>query len=246
VLGICAMNVNGMQGAVYQMLAHGVSTGGLFLLVGMLSDRRHTRLISEFGGLKKVMPRLTAAFMIITLASIGLPGLNGFIGEFLIMLGAFRWDPRYVVGAGLGVILSAVYMLWMFQRVYYGKVTHGENTALPDLLPHEWSSVIPLCAVAVVMGVFPMVFLKPMEPAVTRIVERMQNTQTLRVRSFDPFGPFDSFVSFVGFERAERERPERSQPGRVEGERMEGERMEGERIERERSERSERFERAER
>ncbi|HXD18017.1 MAG TPA: NADH-quinone oxidoreductase subunit M [Vicinamibacterales bacterium] len=189
VLGICAMNVNGMQGAVYQMLAHGVSTGGLFLIVGMLSDRRHTRLISEFGGLKAVMPRLTAAFMIITLASIGLPGLNGFIGEFLIMLGAFRWDPRYVVGAGLGVILSAVYMLWMFQRVYYGKVTHAENRGLPDLLPHEWGSVIPLCAIALVMGVFPMLFLRPMEPSVTRIVERLQNTQTLRVKR-DPLpGP---------------------------------------------------------
>jgi NADH-quinone oxidoreductase subunit M len=93
VLGICAMNVQGMQGAVYQMLAHGVSTGGLFLLVGMLSDRRHTRLIAEFGGLKSAMPRLTAAFLIITLASIGMPALNGFIGEFLTMLGAFRWDP---------------------------------------------------------------------------------------------------------------------------------------------------------
>src|SRR5687767_3019910 len=97
VLGICAMNVQGVQGAVYQMLAHGVSTGGLFLIVGMLSDRRHTRLISEFGGLKGVMPRLTAVFLIITLASIGMPGLNGFVGEFLIMLGAFRWDPRFVV-----------------------------------------------------------------------------------------------------------------------------------------------------
>src|SRR5688572_26090363 len=93
VLGICAMNVQGVQGAVYQMLAHGVSTGGLFLIVGMLSDRRHTRLISEFGGLKAVMPRFSAAFLIITLASIGLPGLNGFVGEFLIMVGAFRWSP---------------------------------------------------------------------------------------------------------------------------------------------------------
>ena len=127
VLGIAAMNVQGVQGATYQMLAHGISTGGLFAVVGMLSDRRHTRLISEFGGLKSVMPRLTAAFLIITLASVGLPGLNGFVGEFLIMLGAFRWDPRFVVVAGLGVILSAVYMLWMFQRVYYGPVTHPEN-----------------------------------------------------------------------------------------------------------------------
>src|SRR5258705_7986492 len=137
VLGICAMNVNGLQGAVYQMLAHGVSTGGLFLVVGMLSDRRHTRLISEFGGLKAVMPRLTAAFMIITLASIGLPGLNGFIGEFLIILGAFRLDPRYAVFSGVGAILSAVYMLWMFQRVYYGHVTHTADQGLSELLPYQ-------------------------------------------------------------------------------------------------------------
>jgi NADH-quinone oxidoreductase subunit M len=117
VLGICAMNTQGVQGAVYQMLAHGISTGGLFLLVGMLSDRRHTRLIAEFGGLRNVMPRLTATFLIITLASIGMPALNGFVGEFLTMMGAYLWDPRFVVGAGLGVILSAVYMLSLFQKV---------------------------------------------------------------------------------------------------------------------------------
>jgi len=183
VLGICAMNVQGMQGAVYQMLAHGVSTGGLFLIVGMLSDRRHTRLISEFGGLKHVMPRLTAAFLIITLASIGLPGLNGFIGEFLIMLGAFRWNPRFVIAAGLGVILSAVYMLWMVQRVYYGRIRHEDNTALPDLLPREWAGVLPLCAAALVMGIFPTLFLKPMEASVERIVQRMQTAQTFRVQN---------------------------------------------------------------
>ena len=183
VLGICAMNMQGLQGAVYQMLAHGVSTGGLFLIVGMLSDRRHTRLISEFGGLKAVMPRLTAAFLIITLASVGLPGLNGFVGEFLIMLGAFRWDPRFVVGAGLGVILSAVYMLWMFQRVFYGKVTNPENAHLHDLEPREWAGVLPLCAMAIIMGVFPSIFLKPMEPAVERLVQRLQSVQTLQVEN---------------------------------------------------------------
>ena len=181
VLGICAMNVQGVQGAVYQMLAHGISTGGLFLIVGMLSDRRHTRLIAEFGGLKHVMPRLTAAFLIITLASIGMPGLNGFIGEFLVMLGAFRWDPRFVVAAGLGVILSAVYMLWMVQRVYYGPVTHEENRALPDLQKHEWAGVVPLCAMALFMGIFPTFFLKPMEPAVRKVVEQVQFAQPLRV-----------------------------------------------------------------
>ena len=103
VLGIAAMNVQGVQGAVYQMLNHGVSTGGLFLIVGMLSDRRHTRLIAEYGGLKKVVPRLVAAFLIITLSSIGLPGLNGFVGEFLILLGAFRWDPRLAAFAATGI-----------------------------------------------------------------------------------------------------------------------------------------------
>ena len=180
VLGICAMNVQGVQGAVYQMVAHGVSTGGLFLMVGMLSDRRHTRLISEFGGLKSSIPRLTAAFLILTLASIGMPALNGFIGELLTMVGAFWWDPRYVIVAGLGVILSAVYMLWMFQRVYLGEVTHEENRTLPDLRPHEWASVVPLCAIAIFMGVFPSLFLTPMEPAARGIVERVQSAQPLR------------------------------------------------------------------
>ena len=183
VLGICAMNAQGVQGAIYQMLAHGVSTGGLFLLVGMLSDRRHTRLISEFGGLKGVMPHFTAAFMIITLASIGLPGLSGFVGEFLILLGAFRWDPRFVVAAGLGVILSAVYMLWMFQRVFYGPVTHEENATLSDLRPSEWAGVLPLCAMALVMGIFPTLFLKPMEASVDALVLRVQATQTLQVEN---------------------------------------------------------------
>ena len=111
------------------MLNHGVSTGGLFLIVGMLSDRRHTRLIAEFGGLKKVMPHLVAAFLIVTLSSIGLPGLNGFVGEFLILLGAFRWDPRLAAFAATGVILSATYMLWMFQRVNYGPVTNEKNAS---------------------------------------------------------------------------------------------------------------------
>lgn len=186
VLGIAAMNVQGVQGAVFQMLAHGVATGGLFALVGMLSDRRHTRLISEFGGLKAVMPRLTAAFVIIMLASIGLPGLNGFVGEFLIMVGGFRWDPRYVVVAGLGVILSAVYMLWMFQRVFLGEITREENRTQPDLTPREFAVIGPLCAMAIVMGVFPNVFLAPMEPAVTRLVERMEQHQPLRVDEAPP------------------------------------------------------------
>jgi NADH-quinone oxidoreductase subunit M len=173
VLGIASMTVEGMQGAVYQMLNHGVSTGALFIIVGMLSDRRHTRLIAEFGGLKSVMPRLVAAFLIVTLSSIGLPGLNGFVGEFLTILGAFKWKPELAAVATTGVILSAVYMLWMFQRVNYGEVTNPKNAALPDLTTREWWTLGPAVAMAIVMGVFPTAFLARMEPAVEAVVQRI-------------------------------------------------------------------------
>jgi len=178
VLGIAAMNVQGMQGAVYQMLNHGVSTGGLFLIVGMLSDRRHTRQIAEYGGLKQVMPHLVAAFLIVTLSSIGLPGLNGFVGEFLILLGAFRADSTMAAVAATGVILSATYMLWMFQRVNYGPVTNDKNATLPDLQPREWAVIAPVIAIAVVMGVFPNLFLRPIEPSVARTLTRLQRGPT--------------------------------------------------------------------
>jgi NADH-quinone oxidoreductase subunit M len=182
VLGICALNANGLQGAVYQMIAHGVSTGGLFLLVGMLSERRHTRLISEYGGLKAVVPRLTAVFLIITLSSIGLPSLNGFIGEFLVLLGAFLWDPRFAAVAATGVILSAVYMLWMVQRVYYGEVTHEENKHLPDLSPREWVVIAPVVVMAIVMGLFPTLFLAPTAPAIDKLVQGVWQGQQMRAQ----------------------------------------------------------------
>src|SRR5215831_8523701 len=178
VLGISALNMQGVQGAVYQMLNHGVSTGGLFLIVGMLSDRRHTRLIAEYGGLKRVVPHLVAVFLVVTLSSIGLPGLNGFIGEFLILLGAFRWDPRMAAFAATGVILSATYMLWMFQRVNYGPVTNEKNARLVDLRPREWLVIVPIIAMAVLMGVFPNLFLKPMEPSVQRMLNQVQQGAT--------------------------------------------------------------------
>jgi NADH-quinone oxidoreductase subunit M len=181
VLGLCAMNQQGVQGSLYQMLNHGVSTGGLFIIVGMLSDRRHTRLISEFGGLKGVMPKLVAAFLLITLSSIALPGMNGFVGEFLILIGAFRWHPRLTVFAATGVILSAVYMLWMFQRVNYGPITNEKNRRLPDLSVREWTLLVPTIAMAIFMGVFPSVFLRPMEPSVARIIERVNGSQPARV-----------------------------------------------------------------
>jgi NADH-quinone oxidoreductase subunit M len=174
VLGISAMNAQGVQGAVYQMLNHGVSTGGLFLIVGMLSDRRHTRLISEFGGLKKVMPRFVAVFLMVTLSSIGLPGLNGFVGEFLILLGEFRSHPGMAAFATTGVILSATYMLWMFQRVNYGTVTNEKNAHLPDLSPRELAVLLPIVALTILMGVFPNLFLKPIGPSVDRMLNQIQ------------------------------------------------------------------------
>ena len=186
VLGLCTMNLQGVQGSLYQMLNHGVSTGGLFMIVGMLSDRRHTRLISEFGGLKGVMPRLVAAFLIITLSSIALPGLNGFVGEFLILVGAFRWSPMLAALAATGVILSAVYMLWMFQRVNYGPVTNEKNRTLPDLSPREWALVVPTIAMAILMGILPGIFLRPMEPAVNKLIERVTASQPARVRLDNP------------------------------------------------------------
>jgi NADH-quinone oxidoreductase subunit M len=183
VLGICALNVNGVQGSVYQMLAHGVSTGGLFLIVGMLSERRHTRAIAEFGGLKAVMPRLVAAFLLITLASVALPGTNGFVGEFLVLVGAFKGgfspNARYFTAvAATGVILSAVYMLWMFQRVNYGPMTNAKNRGLRDLSPREWVVIAPICAMAVLMGVVPGLFLRPMEPAVRKTVQAIVGAQS--------------------------------------------------------------------
>ena len=183
VLGIAAMNTQGVQGAVYQMLNHGVSTGGLFLIVGMLSDRRHTRVIAEYGGLKKVVPHLVAVFLILTLSSIGLPGLNGFVGEFLILLGAFRWDPRMAAFAASGVVLSATYMLWMFQRVSYGPVTSEENKGLRDLTPREWAVLVPIVALVVLMGIVPNLFLRPIEGSVERMLNQVRQGAPVRIQA---------------------------------------------------------------
>ncbi len=174
-LGLFAMNSQGVSGAVYQMLAHGVSTGGLFLMVGILYERRHTRAISDFGGIAKVLPAMSFVFMIIVLSSVGLPGLNGFVGEFLILLGAFEHSPWMTAIAATGVIFGAVYLLWMVQRVLFGPLTNPDNKALAgqDLTPKEWGYLAPILVLCVVMGVFPGPFLTVMEPSVDRLVEVM-------------------------------------------------------------------------
>jgi NADH-quinone oxidoreductase subunit M len=133
--------------------------------------------------LKKVMPHLVAVFLIVTLASIGLPGLNGFVGEFLILLGAFRWSPRAAAIAATGVILSAAYMLWMFQRVNYGPVTNEKNARLPDLTTREWIVLVPIVAMTILMGVLPNLFLRPIEPSVERMLNQVRQGAQTPVRA---------------------------------------------------------------
>jgi NADH-quinone oxidoreductase subunit M len=178
VLGIFSFNMQGMQGAVYQMLNHGVSTGALFLLVGVIYERRHTRQIDHFGGLASPMPIYAAFFLIVTLSSIGLPGLNGFVGEFLILLGTFGVSSTRAAIAATGVILSAVYMLWMFQRVMWGAITHDENRQLKDLTGRELASLIPLLILAVWMGVYSSHFLRPMDSTLGALMRRVEKTDT--------------------------------------------------------------------
>lgn len=153
VLGIFAFNNISIQGAVYQMLAHGISTGALFLLVGMLYDRRHTFEMSEFGGLATPMPKLAAFFLFVTLSSLGLPMLNGFVGEYLILLGTYQVHWTWAAWAATGVILSACYLLWAYQRVFFGEITRDKNRTLPDISNRERGILIAMALITVWMGI---------------------------------------------------------------------------------------------
>jgi NADH-quinone oxidoreductase subunit M len=172
-LGIASLNTPGMEGAVYQMLNHGVSTGALFFLVGVIYERRHTRLISEYGGLWKQLPIYAVCFLVIMLSSIGLPGLNGFVGEFLILLGGFRFDVVLGAIAASGVVLGAAYMLWMYQRVMFGEVTVEKNKSLTDMTAREIGVIAPLIVLAVVMGVYPKPFFDVMRTSVSATLARV-------------------------------------------------------------------------
>jgi NADH-quinone oxidoreductase subunit M len=173
-LGLFAFNLQGIEGGILQMINHGVSTGALFLIVGILYERRHTRLIEEFGGLSKVLPVYATIFLIVTLSSIGLPGTNGFVGEFLILLGAFKTTRVLTVFAASGVILAAVYMLWMFQRVMFGKVTNEKNLRLRDLNGREVAYLLPLLVMVFWIGVYPQTFLRKMDASVSAVVTRIE------------------------------------------------------------------------
>jgi NADH-quinone oxidoreductase subunit M len=181
VLGIFSMTVEGIQGGIIQMVNHGLSTGMLFLCVGILYERRHTRLIADYGGIARIMPRFSAFFAIAMLASVGLPGLNGFVGEYLTLFGAFSspiYDSIwYTVFATTGVIFAAAYLLWMFQRVMFGVVTHAENRNLPDLHKREWLELVPIVLLIVWIGFYPKTFLNISEQSTKVLINKIYDAK---------------------------------------------------------------------
>lgn len=185
-LGVFAFNVEGITGGMLQMISHGISTGALFLIVGFIYERRHTRLITDFGGLSKQMPIFATVFMIVTFSSVGLPGTNGFVGEFLILLGAFESQLRWwTVVATSGVILSAVYMLWVFQRVMFGELDNPKNQKLTDLNAREIAIMVPLLVMIFFIGLYPKPFIDRMDPAIKKLVAQVRvstvNAQSIPV-----------------------------------------------------------------
>jgi NADH-quinone oxidoreductase subunit M len=194
-LGIFALNQNGILGGMLQMINHGLSTGALFLIVGLVYERRHTRAISEFGGLSKVMPVFAVFFLIATLSSIGLPGLNGFIGEFSILAGLFQVqgsaysffgaDPRWwTVLAATGIVLGAAYMLWLYQRTMFGKIDRPENEKLTDLTPREWLTLVPIMVACFWIGLYPKPFFDILEKPVNRLVRQVSEDPQVREAAF--------------------------------------------------------------
>ena len=183
-LGMFAFNAEGWSGSILQMINHGISTGALFLLVGVIYERRHTRLISEFGGLWRVLPVFSVIFLVIMLSSVGLPGTNGFIGEFLVLLGAFRPWRAWTIFAATGVILSAVYMLWMFQRVIFGPLDNAANETLRDLNLREKLVFAPLLVLVFWIGFYPNPILSRIQPSIEQSLTLIR-TRELHAREYD-------------------------------------------------------------
>jgi len=173
-LGLMTLNLQGVQGSIIQMINHGISTGALFILVGMIYERRHTRLISEYGGLAGKLPVYATFFMIVTLSSIGVPGTNGFVGEFLILLGTWGYNKVYAILAATGVIFAACYMLWMYQRVFYGKLTNPANEKLKDLDLREKIVLVPLVIMIFWIGFYPKPFFDLLEPSAKAVIQQVE------------------------------------------------------------------------
>ena len=170
-LGMFALNMEGLKGSIIQMINHGLSTGALFMIVGMLYERRHTRLISEYGGIMKVMPVLAGLFLLVAFSSMGVPGLNGFVGELLILIGAFKASLGYGLLSTAGLVLGAVYLLWMYKRVMYGSITKEENKNLKDMSGRELAYLLPIILFIVWIGVYPKPFLDKMDASVGHLLE---------------------------------------------------------------------------
>jgi len=179
VLGLFVGTIQGMSGGILQMVNHGLSTGALFMLVGALYDRRHTRLIADFGGLARSVPVLAGVFLFVALSSLGLPGLNGFVGEFLVLLGTYLSYRWWVVPAAFGIVLAAIYLLWAYQRVFHGAPVRPENRALPDLGGREVAMLAPVLALILFIGVYPKPFLDRIEPAAEKVVTQFNESSVL-------------------------------------------------------------------
>jgi NADH-quinone oxidoreductase subunit M len=174
-LGMFALTPVGITGSIVQQINHGISTGALFLIVGIVYERRHTREISEYGGLSKVMPVFAAIFLVMTMSSIGLPALNGFIGEFLILQGVYVVNKAWAAVAATGIVLGAAYMLWLYQRTMFGRIDNPANASLKDLSAREVATFVPLVALAIWIGIYPSPVLRRLESSVGRIVMRVNS-----------------------------------------------------------------------
>ncbi len=201
VLGMFALNPQGVQGSIIQMVNHGLSTGALFLIVGLIYDRRHTRQISEFGGLSKQMPVYATLFAIIMFSSMGLPGLNGFIGEFLILIGAFKVNYVWAAFAVTGIVLGAAYMLWLYQRTMFGALENPKNADLPDLSFRELTTLVPIIVMCFWIGLYPSPFLSRTEASVNYILARVHKQQAVTEPTLSSPATSGSTRLTTGFDR---------------------------------------------